>query len=435
MILTIVIQITNKLRRVNSSGLKLEILNYNKKVLHFDGINLLDIASNETPFYLYSENKILSNLDEYQQGLTDVDSLVCYSVKANSSISILSLLSKKDCGFDIVSGGELSKVIKAGGNPSKVVFSGVGKTDEEIRFAIQNQIFCFNVESHSELIRINKIASQLKTKAQIAIRVNPAIDAKTHPYIATGMTENKFGISENEVINIYSEANKLGSIDIRGIDFHIGSQITELSPYINSCKKVKEIINKLSGLDIKLHHIDIGGGLAIKYENEKLTTKKEFMTSIKNDLSGLGLKIVIEPGRSLVGDAGIIVTKALYIKKTPTKNFLIVDVGMNDFLRPPLYGAFHSIREIEQKETDSIKYDVVGPVCESSDFVGKDRTLSVEEGDYLAIENVGAYGFALSSNYNSRPRLAELMITNGTVKTIRNKETLDQLTINENLDV
>ena len=425
----------SKLRRVNSNGLKLEILNYKNNILHFDGINLLDVVSNSTPFYLYSQNKILSNLDEYQENLSDIDSLVCYSVKANSSISILSLLAKRGCGFDIVSGGELAKVIKAGGNPSTVVFSGVGKLDEEIRLAIQKQIFCFNIESHSELIRINNIASELKLKARIAIRVNPAIDAKTHPYIATGMNENKFGISEKDVINIYSEASKLDSIEIKGIDFHIGSQITELSPFMNSFEKIKEIINKLSELKIKLQHIDIGGGLGIRYENENLPSKKEFIDAIKKELSQLGLKIVIEPGRSLVGDAGIIVTKVLYVKKTSTKNFLIVDVGMNDFLRPPLYGAFHSIKEVEQKKIDSETYDVVGPVCESTDFMGKDRQLSAEEGDYLVIENAGAYGFALSSNYNSRPKPAELMTINGKAKVIRNKETSDQLIINENLDV
>ena len=425
----------SKLRRVNSNGLKLEILNYKNNILHFDGINLLDVVSNSTPFYLYSQNKILSNLDEYQENLSDIDSLVCYSVKANSSISILSLLAKRGCGFDIVSGGELAKVIKAGGNPSTVVFSGVGKLDEEIRLAIQKQIFCFNIESHSELIRINNIASELKLKARIAIRVNPAIDAKTHPYIATGMNENKFGISEKDVINIYSEASKLDSIEIKGIDFHIGSQITELSPFMNSFEKIKEIINKLSELKIKLQHIDIGGGLGIRYENENLPSKKEFIDAIKKELSQLGLKIVIEPGRSLVGDAGIIVTKVLYVKKTSTKNFLIVDVGMNDFLRPPLYGAFHSIKEVKQKKIDSEAYDVVGPVCESTDFMGKDRQLSAEEGDYLVIENAGAYGFALSSNYNSRPKPAELMTINGKVKVIRKKETSDQLIINENLDV
>ena len=414
----------------------MEILNYKKNILYFDGINLLDIADQQqTPFYLYSQNKIISNLSDYQSNLSDVDSLICYSVKANSSLSILSLLSQNDCGFDIVAGGELHKVIKVGANPSKIVFSGVGKTSEEIRLGIEKEILCFNIESHSEMVEINKIAAQVGKKAKIAIRVNPAIDVKTHPYITTGMSENKFGVSQDEVLELYVHASGLKDIEIKGIDFHIGSQITEVAPFEASLEKVSDIIIALNKQNIQLEHIDIGGGLGIKYENEELPSRGEFIKSIKKYLKPLGLKVILEPGRSIVGDAGILLTKVLYIKKTPTKNFLIVDTGMNDFIRPPLYGAFHSIREVSRKEVHKEIYDVVGPVCESADFIGKSRELSVQEGDFLVIENAGAYGFALSSNYNSRPKVSELMVINGKVKVIRRRESFDQLIENEDFDV
>ena len=414
----------------------MELFDYKKNILHFDNFNLFDIAKQQqTPFYLYSKNKIIDNLNDYQKSLSGLDHLICYSVKANSSLSILSILAKKGCGFDIVSGGELDKSIKAGGSASNIVFSGVGKTDDEIFLGIKNNILCFNVESESELLKINSIASDVGKKANIAIRVNPEISAKTHPYIATGMSDNKFGLSHGEAIQLYTAAAKLEHIKIKGIDFHIGSQITETAPFQDSLDVVSGIVAELRKKNIELEHIDIGGGLGIRYNDERPPTKTEFINSIKKNLQSLGLKVILEPGRSIVGDSGIILSKILYIKKTPSKNFLIVDLGMNDFIRPPLYSAFHPIREVFKENKVKETYDVVGPVCESADFVGKNRNLSVKEGDFLVIENAGAYGFVLSSNYNSRVRPSEWMIIDGKAKCVRKRETIDQLTLTETIDV
>jgi len=405
---------------------------YINNVLFFDEVNVLDFAkTNQTPFYLYSQNLITHNFMEYTQNLKTVDQLICYSVKANSNLSILSILSNLGSGFDIVSAGELQRVIAAGGDPAKTVFSGVGKTEEEIKFALSKNILCFNIESQEELNTLNKIALAEKKIANVSIRVNPAIDVKTHPYITTGMRANKFGIDESEIINLYQEANSHKGLQIRGIDFHIGSQITSIEPFIEALSKVTSIIKELRNLKIELEHIDIGGGLGISYDKKPIVSKEDFSKEILKAVKPLDLKLLIEPGRSIVGDAGILVTKVINTKKSPSKNFLIVDAGMNDLIRPPLYSAYHSIREVYQTKNKKTLFDVVGPVCETADFLGKDRMLSVKQGDYLCVENVGAYGFVLSSNYNTRPKIDEYLANDTDIKKIRIRDTIEQILENE----
>ena len=405
---------------------------YINNILFFDEVNVLDFAkTNQTPFYLYSQNLITHNFMQYTQNLKTLNHLLCYSVKANSNLSILSILSNLGSGFDIVSAGELQRVIAAGGDPAKTVFSGVGKTEEEIKFALSKNILCFNIESQEELNTLNKIALAEKKIANVSVRVNPAIDVKTHPYITTGMRDNKFGIDESEIINLYQEANDHKGLNIRGIDFHIGSQITSLEPFLDALSKVIGIIKELKSLKIELEHIDIGGGLGISYDKKPIVSKEDFSKEILKLVEPLDLKLLIEPGRSIVGDAGILVTKVINTKKSPSKNFLIVDAGMNDLIRPPLYSAYHSIKEVSQTKNKKFLFDVVGPVCETADFLGKDRMLSVKQGDYLCVENVGAYGFVLSSNYNTRPKIDEYLAKDTDIKKIRIRDTIEQILENE----
>ena len=400
------------------------MLKYVNENLTFDNIDIQELGQTiQSPFYLYSENIIISNLGEYIDELKNVDSLVCYSVKANSNLSILSLLSKKGLGFDIVSGGELHRVIKAGGDTSKVVFSGVGKTDEEIEYALKNNIYCFNVESPGELNRIDSKATTLGLKANISLRVNPEIDAKTHPYITTGLSENKFGISQDDILRTFKMINDFKSLNICGIDYHIGSQIVNLEPFTDSAKKVLSLINELKKVNINLSHVDLGGGLGIKYKDETLIKKRDYVRSVVEVFKNSNLKIIFEPGRSVVGDAGILVTKVIEKKNNKNgKKFIIVDAGMNDLIRPPLYGAYHKISPVKKNNTSTDLFDIVGPVCETADFFGKDRHLVANIGDLVVVEDAGAYGFVLSSNYNSRPRVAEYLISNNNVSCIRGRE-------------
>jgi len=407
-------------------------ISYKDKALHFDDQNILDIVTKlQTPFYIYSENVIKNNFNMYHESFGNTQHTICYSVKANSNLSILSLLARLGSGFDIVSAGELSRVIKAGGDPQKTVFSGVGKTQEEIRYALDTNILCFNVESEDELHTINEIAIDMNTKANISIRVNPAISVDTHPYITTGMKDNKFGIEQSQILPLYKKASKLAGINIIGIDFHIGSQIMDINPYIESLNKILEIIDQLDSQGIMLRHIDIGGGLGISYQNESTVSKDTFVTEIINAIGERNLSIIVEPGRSIVGESGLLVSKVTNIKKTPFKNFAVVDAGMNDLLRPPLYEAYHSIREVLLKSMEKSLYDVVGPICETADFLGKSRNLSIEKGDFLVVENVGAYGYSLSSNYNTRPKIDEYIISNSNINKIRDRETIEQILENE----
>ncbi len=407
-------------------------ISYKDKTLHFDDQNILDIVTKlQTPFYIYSENVIKNNFNMYHESFGNTEHTICYSVKANSNLSILSLLAGLGSGFDIVSAGELSRVIKAGGDPQKTVFSGVGKTQEEIRYALDTNILCFNVESEDELHTINEIAIDMNTKANISVRVNPAISVDTHPYITTGMKDNKFGIEQSQILPMYKKASKLAGINIIGIDFHIGSQIMDINPYIESLNKILEIIDQLDSQGIMLRHIDIGGGLGISYQNESTVSKDTFVTEIINAIGERNLSIIVEPGRSIVGESGLLVSQVTNIKKTPFKNFAVVDAGMNDLLRPPLYEAYHSIREVFLKSMEKSLYDVVGPICETADFLGKSRNLSIEKGDFLVVENVGAYGYSLSSNYNTRPKIDEYIISNSNINKIRDRETIEQILENE----
>ena len=406
-------------------------LEYKNDNLFFDGIAIEDIAKNiKTPFYIYSEDSIKKNIKDYISDASQ-KTLFCYSVKANSNLSLLKLIASQGMGFDVVSKGELHRAIKAGANPKRIVYSGVGKTKEEIAYALNNKILCFNVESEEELFAINSQASLMKLKADISIRINPDVKVKTHPYISTGMRENKFGIAYEDAFEIYKKAKQLDSINIVGIDFHIGSQIMSIEPYLDSISSVKKLIQKLDTIDIKLSHIDVGGGLGISYKGEKLVDKSEYVKTIINSLSDLDLNIIFEPGRSIVGDCGILVSQVQYVKESSAKNFLIIDASMSELMRPPLYGAYHEITPIRKSEMPNKVYDVVGPVCESSDFIGKERKLNCKSGDLLVIQDVGAYGSVLSSNYNTRPRPAEYMISNSEIKLIRTSDTLDQIIENE----
>ena len=406
-------------------------LHYQKNKLFFDQLDLEELSKGiTTPFYLYSENLIKQNIKEYISQSND-KTLFCYSVKANSNLSILKLIASEGMGFDVVSMGELYRVIKAGCDTKKVVYSGVGKTRAEIRYALENNILCFNVESEGELFVINDEASAMGTTANISIRVNPDVAVESHPYISTGLKDNKFGITYKNALTLYIKASKLSSLNIIGIDFHIGSQITSIQPFIDSIKSIRSLVSDLKKENINITHIDVGGGLGISYEGEDIVRKADYIEEITDSLRDLNVNILFEPGRSVIGDCGLLVTQIQYIKESETKNFMIVDASMSELIRPPLYNAFHKITPILKRDKSHKKYDIVGPVCESADFLGKERSMNSEVYDLLVIEDVGAYGFVLSSNYNTRPKPSEYIITNGSIREIRSADTLDQILTNE----
>ena len=406
-------------------------LHYQKNKLFFDELDLEELSKGiTTPFYLYSENLIKQNIKEYISQSND-KTLFCYSVKANSNLSILKLIASEGMGFDVVSMGELYRVIKAGCDTKKVVYSGVGKTRAEIRYALENNILCFNVESEGELFVINDEASAMGTTANISIRVNPDVAVDSHPYISTGLKDNKFGITYKNALSLYIKASKLSSLNIIGIDFHIGSQITSIQPFIDSIKSIRSLVSDLKKENINITHIDVGGGLGISYEGEDIVRKADYIKEITDSLRDLNVNILFEPGRSVIGDCGLLVTQIQYIKESETKNFMIVDASMSELIRPPLYNAFHKITPILKRDKSHKKYDIVGPVCESADFLGKERSMNSEVYDLLVIEDVGAYGFVLSSNYNTRPKPSEYIITNGSIREIRSADTLDQILTNE----
>ena len=406
-------------------------LYYQKNKLFFDQLDLEELSKGiTTPFYLYSENLIKQNIKEYISQSND-KTLFCYSVKANSNLSILKLIASEGMGFDVVSMGELYRVIKAGCDTKKVVYSGVGKTRAEIRYALENNILCFNVESEGELFVINDEASAMGTTANISIRVNPDVAVESHPYISTGLKDNKFGITYKNALSLYIKASKLSSLNIIGIDFHIGSQITSIQPFIDSIKSIRSLVSDLKKENINITHIDVGGGLGISYEGEDIVRKADYIKEITDSLRDLNVNILFEPGRSVIGDCGLLVTQIQYIKESESKNFMIVDASMSELIRPPLYNAFHKITPILKRDKSHKKYDIVGPVCESADFLGKERSMNSEVYDLLVIEDVGAYGFVLSSNYNTRPKPSEYIITNGSIREIRSADTLDQILTNE----
>ena len=386
-----------------------------------------------SPFYVYSKEKLITNFNSFKSYFNEIDHLICFAVKSNSNIGILNILAEIGAGFDIVSGGELERVISAKGDPKKIVFSGVGKTEDEIRLAISHDILAFNVESESELLRIQYVAKSLNKKASISIRVNPNVDAKTHPYISTGLKDNKFGVNEEEAIKMYKKASKLDAIEIKGIDCHIGSQITDLNPFKDAIKKLVALIDYLKSININIDHIDIGGGLGISYKNENPPTFEEYSKIVYKLLKDKNIKIIFEPGRALVANVGALITKVEYIKKNEDKKFAITDAAMNDLMRPALYDAFHNIINLSLSKSKKQQFDIVGPICETSDFLGKNRMLSLEEGNILAILDAGAYGMTMSSNYNSRPKIPELMVVGNNIYVIRERESYQDLIRGESL--
>jgi diaminopimelate decarboxylase len=397
-------------------------------VLHAESVALSDIATRfGTPSYVYSRAVLEAALDEFQQALAGVDSLVCYAVKANSNLALLDVLARRGAGFDIVSGGELQRVLAAGADPQKVVFSGVGKTAAEMEFALSTGILCFNVESASELDRLNEVAGTLGKTAPISLRVNPDVDAKTHPYISTGLKENKFGVAYEEALDLYRHAAQLPNLQIDGIDCHIGSQLLDPAPFAEALDKILLLVDQLAAVGIALHHIDLGGGLGIRYRDEEAPTVHAYLQPLLDKLAGRQLKILLEPGRRLVGNAGLLLTRVEYLKPGELKNFAIVDAAMNDLARPALYDAWHDILPVAPHEAASLCWEIVGPVCETGDFLGRGRTLALAQGDLLAVMSAGAYGMAMSSNYNTRPRAAEVMVDGDQAHLVRRRETAEEL--------
>ncbi len=400
----------------------------NQGVLFAESVSLEAIAKQfGTPTYVYSKNTLIQTFESFKKGLLKTDHLICFAVKANSNIAILNLFANLGAGFDIVSGGELERVLYAGGDPQKIVFSGVGKTASEIEAALKANILCFNVESRSELIRIEEVAKKINLKAPISIRVNPDVDAKTHPYISTGLKDNKFGVDFNQALALYLEAKSMGHIEIKGIDCHIGSQITELKPFVDALDRVLSLVDQLKKNDIHLSHIDIGGGIGICYQDESPPDFEIYTKEILNKVQNLNLKIIFEPGRALVGNAGVLLSKVEYLKQNDVKHFAIIDAAMNDLMRPTLYDAYHEIKVVREHDTKSQPFDVVGPVCESGDFIAKNRSLKLKENDLVCIMSAGAYGMSMSSNYNSRGRAAEVMVDRDKVFEVRTREKTSDL--------
>ncbi len=387
-----------------------------------------------TPCFIYSKAALEQNYQAYEKAFEGYPHLICYAVKANSNLAVLNVQSKLGAGFDIVSSGELDRVIAAGGDQKKVTFSGLGKTTQEIRKALDTGIHCFNIESEAELQRINEIAINNSQVAPISIRVNPDVNADTHPYISTGLKENKFGISMEKAIQLYLHAKKMQGICIKGLDFHIGSQLTSIRPILDALDRILTLNDQLLSRGVTIEHINIGGGLGVTYNDEIPPTPDELISAVKGKLRGSGLKIVVEPGRSIAANAGILVAKVEYLKNHEEKNFAIIDGAMNDLIRPALYGAWQKIVPVRKTAGNkNIIYDIVGPICESADVLGESRSLDINAGDLLAIKSAGAYGFVMSSNYNTRPRAPEIMINRSEAHLIRKREAVSDLFQNEYL--
>ncbi len=381
-----------------------------------------------TPVYVYSRATIERHWQAFEAALAGVEHLICYAVKANSNLAVLNLLARLGSGFDIVSGGELERVLAAGGDPAKVVFSGVGKREEEMRRALEVGIHCFNVESEPELERLNRVAGELGVRAPVSLRVNPDVDAKTHPYISTGLKENKFGIAIERSPAVYARAAGLPHLEVIGIDCHIGSQITDTTPFADALDRVIRLVDELCVRGIAIRHIDLGGGLGITYRNETPPLPGDFMAPLLERLADHDLKLIIEPGRAIVGNGGVLLTRVEYLKHTDHKDFAVVDAAMNDLMRPALYNAWQTIVPVRPRpDLPARSYDVVGPVCETGDFLGKGRELALLEGDLLAVRSAGAYGFAMSSNYNTRPRAAEVMVDGSRAHLVRARESVTEL--------
>lgn len=383
-----------------------------------------------TPAYIYSRATLEQHLRAWMEPL-GTRGTIYYAVKANSNVGVLSVLAQAGSGFDIVSAGELFRVLQAGGDPSKVMFSGVGKTAEEMKYALTHDIHCFNVESESELELLNQVAGELGKIAPISLRVNPDVDAKTHPYISTGLSENKFGIDIKIAPAVYERAARLPNVKVTGVDCHIGSQLTELNPYWDALDRILLLVDELSARGIELDHIDLGGGLGVTYQDEKPPLPREMLEGIFQRLGERPHRLAFEPGRSIAANAGILVTKTLFLKESDAKNFAVVDAAMNDLIRPSLYSAWMNITSVSGRKGAKKQWDIVGPICESTDFLGKDRELAIMAGDLLAVHSAGAYGFTMASNYNSRPRAVEIMVSGDDTKVVRARETMESLTDGE----
>lgn len=405
----------------------MEHFTYLNEELFAEKVALSAIAARYgTPSFIYSRASIEQQFGLYKKALAGSSHLICYAVKANSNLAVLNVLAKLGSGFDIVSSGELQRVLRAGGDPGKVIFSGVGKSEMEIGEALAAGILCFNIESEQELERIDRIAKKMGRQAPVSLRVNPDVDAGTHPYISTGLKENKFGIDSEQAFLVYQRAASMPNIAVIGIDCHIGSQLIDMSPLMDAVEHLLALLKRLKAVGINIKHFDIGGGLGVQYKEEQPPLPESFIRTVLEKIAGRGLTLLLEPGRSIVGNAGVFLTRVEYIKHTAHKNFAIIDGAMNDLIRPALYNAWQNIIPVRlRKNGDSKAYDVVGPVCESADFLGKDRPLIVEQGDLLAILGAGAYGFVMSSNYNSRNRAAEIVVDGTETHLVRERESLD----------
>jgi len=406
---------------------------YRNGELHAEAVPLARVAERYgTPCYVYSRAALTETYRAFDAAFDDRDHLVCYAVKANSSLAVLNVLARLGSGFDIVSGGELARVLAAGGDPRKIVFSGVGKTAEEMRRAVMAGILCFNVESESELMRLEAVAAQCGRTAALSLRVNPDVDPRTHPYIATGLRQNKFGIPYEDALALYRRAREMRHLALTGVGFHIGSQLTEVAPFVAALDRVLELADRLRSEGVTLAHVDIGGGLGIRYRDESPPTPGEYARALADRFGSRALKILLEPGRALVGQAGLLLTRVEYLKHGRERNFAVVDAAMNDLLRPALYDAWHEVRPV-RAGSGSAHYEIVGPVCETGDFLARDRALDLREGDLLAVMAAGAYGMSMSSNYNTRPRAAEVMVDGVQLHLIREREAVSELMAREML--
>jgi diaminopimelate decarboxylase len=428
--------------------------NYQNNQLVAENVALSDIADQfATPCYVYSRAALTDGFRQFSDALQGREHLICFAVKSNANLAILNVFARLGAGFDIVSGGELQRVLAAGGDAGKVVFSGVGKTEAEMRLALDAGILCFNVESAAELDKLNAVAGSMGKRAAISLRVNPDVDAKTHPYISTGLKQNKFGVAYTEAVALYRKAAGLPHLRITGMDCHIGSQLTETSPFIAAIEKILLLVDQLAAEGIALEHLDLGGGLGICYNDETPPAIADYIAALLGALQGRTQKLILEPGRVLVGNAGVLLTRVEYIKPGEEKNFAIVDAAMNDLMRPALYDAYHGILPVHknplpvipspqsspasgrggEREIQSSIFDVVGPICETGDFIGRARELAIAPGSLLAVMSAGAYGMSMSSNYNTRPRAAEVMVDGSTVHLVRERETVQQLFANEKI--
>jgi diaminopimelate decarboxylase len=403
--------------------------------LHAEDVALAEVVRRHgTPVYVYSRATLTRHFHAFDKALAGHEHLVCYAVKANSNLAVLQVLAKLGAGFDIVSGGELARVLKAGGDPRKIVFSGVGKTVAEMKQALLTGVGCFNVESEAELVRLNEVATGMKKRAPIALRVNPDVDPKTHPYISTGLKANKFGVDIAQAERLYALARTLPGLDIAGVACHIGSQLQDLAPFLAALERVLALVDRLAAQGIGLLHLDLGGGLGVRYDAEVPPSPADLATAVREKLAGRKLKLLLEPGRAIAGNAGVLVTRVEYLKPGSEKSFAVVDAAMNDLLRPALYQGWHAVLPVREQGTGArATYDVVGPICESGDWLARGRDLAIAPGDLLAIRTAGAYGFTMSSNYNTRPRAAEVMVDGKQMHLVRARESVDDLLRGESL--